>query len=126
MTNTKKHYYIPDHKRNLMQAVLNGELIETHGGPICRVIRDVDEAFELISESSLNYLEAHVRVKPHTVTINGREVPKPVAVHLFAPEEDFGTLCIWGNGELYCTLEYKGTDDVLAVASAVTQVLKGE
>lgn len=126
MTDTKKHYYIPDHKRRLMQAVLNGELIELHGGATNRVIRDTDEAFEIISESSLNYLEVHVRIKPDTVRINEKEVPKPAAVHLFAPEEDLRTLSIWGNGELYCTLEYKGTDDVLVVASAITQVLKGE
>jgi hypothetical protein len=123
---TKVNYEMPEHKRQLIQAVLEGKAIEYHGGTNNRVITDVDEALGAILESSLGYLKEHVRVKPDTVFINEKEVPKPVALHVFAPEDDSKTLSIWCNGWHYCALEYSTMDDVLVVASAMTKAAKGE
>jgi len=123
---TKVNYEMPEHKRQLIQAVLEGKAIEYHGGTNNRVITDVDEALAAIFECSLGYLKSHVRVKPDTVFINEKEVPKPVASHVFTPEDDLKTLSIWVNGGHYCTLEYNTMDDVLVVANAMTKAAKGE
>lgn len=122
---TKVNYEMPEHKRQLIRAVLEGKAIEYHGGTNNRVITDLDDALAAICECSLGYLKSHVRVKPDTLFINEKEVPKPVAFQLFSPEEDFKTLSIWSNGEHYCTFEYNTTDDALVVANAIMQAAKG-
>lgn len=122
---TKVNYEMPERKRQLIQAVLEGKAIEHHGGTNNRVITDVDEALAAIVQSSLGYLKSHVRVKPDTVFINEKEVPKFKLQHVFFPEDEqkFLTIQYCGGQAIF---EYESNADAVVAASAVIKAIKGE